>query len=86
MQKRHPIKAIKLIIPVAAAGLISSPDLHRDSIKEFINYQFHCIEPHWEESFPPDFNELNRENGTAAVTGTNTVMTFYENNSNWHSL
>lgn len=77
MKKGHTIKVIKYIIPVAA-GLISSPDLLRDSIKEFINHQFLWIEPHWEEAFPPDFNEVNSEKETAAVTGTSTVMTFYE--------
>lgn len=71
---------------MVAAGLVFSPDMHHDSGKKFINHQFHSTEPHWEESFPPDFYELNREKETAAVTGTSTVKVFYENKFNGNPI
>jgi hypothetical protein len=81
MEKRHPIKARKYIIPVVAVGLIYFPDLHNDLGEKLANNPFHNPEPHWEVSSNPDYYELNRDKRTAAVTGTNTVMTFHENYS-----
>ena len=86
MQPRHPIKAGKFITAIVMASFILSPYLHHDSGEKLIYNPFHRPEPHCEEFQHSDYNELYREKGTAAVTGTKEVLTFGENNSKYYSF
>lgn len=77
-----PVKyLLSMIVTSLAVAQVSPP-----CIEKMTGVSFHKTEPHWEEFYHSDYDELNREKGTAAVTGTNTVLTFGENNSNWLSL
>lgn len=81
MQKRHHTEVDTFIIPIVLAGVVITSAFLQNIGEVLIYNPFHRPEPHCEEFPHSDYNELYREKGTAAVTGTNTVLTFGKNNS-----
>lgn len=81
MKKRLSHNAAKYIMPVVASGFIYFLTLPLDLGEKHTNKPIHKPEPHWEVSPTDDYYGLNRDNSTAAVTGTMKVMTYGENSS-----
>jgi hypothetical protein len=82
MKKRLLINAVKFIVPVLAAGFTYFPNLNHYLVEKQTSHPFHKPEPHWDIEPTNDYTGVNRDKIIATVTGTNTVMTFGENNSN----
>ena len=81
MKEHHRSKVWKYSFPMLSVGLtitlLQNPGLG----VELIDIPFHYPEPHWEEPFYHDYLGLMRDKTVPVATGTSTVLTFHENNS-----
>ena len=74
-------KIWRYFIHFVTVGLISSPGLRHVPNERLTIVQFYYCEPHCEPLLYSDYNELNREMRTAAVSGMNKIKAYPENSS-----
>jgi len=82
MIRRLCKKMVKIIFTMLSAALTTSLHHHQGSGKGLNDIPSHYPEHPYEESYYSDYIGLNRDGATAAVSGTNTFLSFGKNNSN----